>query len=303
MKATASSACPVCRAPDAQEALVQQTNGRAYPFLRCSQCGLLFVSIPPTDQELRDWYDHRWVEEYEERSAEEQQVDQQLQEQRFRHRLAEMRRFASQGRRLLDIGCQNGTFLVLARAEGWEPRGVELAPAAVEQARQQGLDVVAGTLAQARFPAASFDVVTLWHLLEHLPQPLELLEEIRRILKPRGLLAIETPNVDSRAFRRQGANWEYLLAPQHLCYFGVQSLGTALEQTGYHVVCQRCEGGTGIALRLARAGLGGMRLWLRKYYRVFAPLRSLYLALFGWAAAPDDILVVYARANEPASGS
>ncbi len=291
-----TSSCPVCQSSQAAPELEQTTDGHRYAFLRCAACRLLFVAAPPTEAELRRWYDQQWSQEYEQTRAGEQAVEETLRQRRFQRRLNDLNRLGASGR-LLDVGCQNGTFLMLARQRGWNPSGVELAPAAVAQARQQGFEVFEGTLPQAHLPGAAFDVVTLWHLLEHVPQPLEFLREIRRILKPGGLLAIETPNVDGRAFRRQGARWEYLLAPQHLCYFGAESLRQALERTGFDLASQRREGGTGIALQLSRAGLGGVRLWLRKYYRYLEPLRACYLACCGWMASPDDILVVYARAR------
>jgi len=254
----------------------------------------VFVAPVLTQAELERHYAHLWTEEQDPARASDLAIDRALEGRRFQRRLHEIQRFVSAGR-LLDVGCKDGSFLTVARQRGWEPQGVELTPAAAQRAQHQRLPVVIGTLAAARFPAASFDVVTVWHLIEHLTQPVAFLQEIHRILKPTGLLAIETPNIDSRAFRRYGVDWEYLVPPQHLCYFGPQSLQFALEHTDYQVVFQRCEGGTGVGLQLAQAGLGGARLWLRKYYRWFHPLKVMYLALLGWAAPIDSILVMYAR--------
>ncbi len=289
-------ACPICEQQPVQALFVKRVEGRAYPLVRCPGCRLVFVATPPTEQELVQHHDQLWVRAQHQDLVQEEAIEQQFSEQRFRRRLDELARFVSPGR-LLDVGCRDGLFLALARERGWHPSGVEEVRAAAEQAKQRSVEVFVGTLAEAHFPDASFDVVTLWHLIEHVTQPLLLLQEIHRLLKPTGLLAIETPNIESRAFHRHGPDWEYLVPPRHLCYFGPQSLKIALEHIGFTAVFLRCEGGTGVGRQLAQAGLGGGRLWLRKHYRSLQPLKALYLILFGWQAPIDDIVIMYARAT------
>ena len=97
--------------------------------------------------------------------------------------------------RLLDVGCSYGAFLELAREAGWDARGVELSSKGCEYARDhRGLDVFHGTLEQAAFPAGSFQAVTLWDVIEHLPRPLETVREAHRILAPGGTLMLFTIN-------------------------------------------------------------------------------------------------------------
>src|SRR4051794_38096998 len=95
---------------------------------------------------------------------------------------------------LLDVGCGSGAFLLSARAAGWSPTGIELTEDAVQVARQQtSLPVVVGDLAdEDLFPAEAFDVVTLWGVLEHVPQPDELMRACVRVLRPGGLLLLES---------------------------------------------------------------------------------------------------------------
>jgi SAM-dependent methyltransferase len=97
--------------------------------------------------------------------------------------------------RLLDVGCGDGLFLKLAAKQGWEGWGVELSPTACELARQQsGCRIHCGALASAHFPAGHFDAVTLFNVLDQLPDPLAELREIYRVLKPGGLLMVRVPN-------------------------------------------------------------------------------------------------------------
>ena len=288
------ASCPVCAGTSGHPCLIKRAEGRDYSLVRCNGCRLVFVAPPPTDEELRRYYDHLWHEGQRPERTPEEVVDQQLREQRFRTRLRELSRLMAPGR-ILDVGCRDGLFLTLAQEAGWRACGVELVSSAAEQAKRRGLEVRIGNLEEVGWPDGSFDVVTVWHLIEHLKSPLPFLQTIRRVLKPSGLLALETPNVEGRAFRRDREQWEYLVPPQHLCYFGPRSLKVALERAGFRVVWQRVEGGTGVGLQLAKMGLRGTRFWLRQHYRYLKPLKSLYVALFGWIASVDDILVMYAR--------
>src|SRR5207245_96199 len=96
--------------------------------------------------------------------------------------------------RLFDIGCGMGFFLDLMRREGWETMGVEPAPNAARHARERlGLDVVEGTIETARVDGP-FDVVTLWYVLEHVPNPVEILDRAAALLRPGGLLIVRVPN-------------------------------------------------------------------------------------------------------------
>lgn len=179
-------------------------------------------------------------------------------------RLAHLERFvrpdpASAGRgRLLDVGCGAGYFLDAAREAGWQVRGVELSEAAVRVGREKlGLDIFQGTLAGAALPAAAFDVVTLFEVLEHLRDPGSALAEARRLLRPGGLLAIQVPNdlnaYRNQAFRRDNRWW--VIPPLHLFYFTAATLAHWLRKLGFRPVHIGTTGSLGTdALTLLRAG-------------------------------------------------
>ncbi|MGH2829197.1 MAG: class I SAM-dependent methyltransferase, partial [Actinomycetota bacterium] len=97
------------------------------------------------------------------------------------------------------------------------------------------LDVRTGTLAQAGLSGASFDVVCLWDVLEHIPQIDDFLSEIRRILKPGGLLAVQSPNIASVMARQAGPDWSWLLLPHHVWHFTPSSMRATLERRGFAV--------------------------------------------------------------------
>jgi SAM-dependent methyltransferase len=140
---------------------------------------------------------------------------------------------------LLDVGCGVGSALWRLRAAGWTVHGVETDDEAAAVGRAQGLDIRTGDLVAAGFPAAHFDLVRLSHVLEHVPAPLEVLREVRRILKPDGRLWMALPNIGSRNFERHGARWFPLELPRHLFHFTPDTIRAACAAAGLRVVAVR----------------------------------------------------------------
>ena len=137
------------------------------------------------------------------------------------------------GTTLLDIGCGEGFFLFNASKAGYTTKGIEISQDAAEYAiREFGLDVEAKPFEELRFAENYFDVVTLWQVLEHVPYPLIILKEVHRILKPEGLLATSTPDIESilaKIFRRKWWNLRKL----HINQFTVKTLTDMLKRAGF----------------------------------------------------------------------
>lgn len=132
--------------------------------------------------------------------------------------------------RLLDIGCGNGMFLGQMRELGWEVAGVEPDSDAVSVACERyGLDVFRGSLEEAVFPEGHFDAITMNHVIEHVPDPIGLLRECRRVLKPGGKLVVMTPNIKSIGRLKFDDAWIAWDPPRHLNLFSQQTLRTCAE--------------------------------------------------------------------------
>jgi len=140
---------------------------------------------------------------------------------------------AKAGKRLLDLGCGNGAFLLRARSASWAVVGVDPDPKAVETACRQGLDVRLGGLESLDSSIEQFDVITLRHVIEHVHHPVEVLQACYRLLKPGGFLWLETPNLMSEGHRLYGANWIHLDPPRHLVLFTLKSMCNALSVAGF----------------------------------------------------------------------
>lgn len=139
----------------------------------------------------------------------------------------------SPGQRLLDVGCGNGAFLQRARSAGWEVTGIDFDARAVRQARMTGLDVREGGVEVLEGSEGSFDVITMAHVIEHLPNPLTNLRKCHGLLKPGGTIWLETPNIDALGHGLYGAAWRGLEPPRHLVLFSTDSLLGALVKSGF----------------------------------------------------------------------
>lgn len=137
------------------------------------------------------------------------------------------------GQRLLDIGCGNGDFLVNARDAGWDVAGVDPDPKAVAAAKRRGLDVSMGSVELYASTSGCFDAITLSHVLEHLHEPVPFIQAVHRLLKPDGVIFIDTPNIESRGARRWGRNWRGLETPRHLVLFSREGLLGMLQAGGF----------------------------------------------------------------------
>ena len=141
---------------------------------------------------------------------------------------------------LLDVGCGDGTFLKRMRDLGWSVRGIDPDRQAVQRARENfALDVVAARLEEHRFRDDFFDAVVVSHVIEHVHDPVSLLTECRRILKPGGKIVLLTPNYVGLQRRWLGRSWIGLDCPRHLFLFSRRSLGRCSEIAGLRVVTLR----------------------------------------------------------------
>lgn len=143
--------------------------------------------------------------------------------------------------RLLDVGCATGVFLNEMRNAGWDVIGIEPNREASKYAREHfGVPVYTGTLRDMCLPGASFDVITMWDVLEHLHTPWLDLKEASRLLKEGGLLVIRIPNLESLEAQLFGPLWVGWDLPRHLYLFPRKALTVALEQLGFRIEAIRC---------------------------------------------------------------
>ncbi|MFQ5854079.1 MAG: class I SAM-dependent methyltransferase [Anaerolineae bacterium] len=202
---------------------MDRVTGQSFDILRCCQCGLRYTSPRPPADELAVYYpqplDPPWLA--------------QIVRRWLRRRRAQWSAAGQPPGRALEIGCGDGWMLNALRQAGWEVVGTERSEESAARPRNLGLDVRVGNVDRCGFPAASFDLVILWHALEHLDDPLATLIEARRIMCPTGRLVVAVPNADSWQARVAGRRWVHLDVPRHLYHFGPETLAATLERAGF----------------------------------------------------------------------
>lgn len=213
--------CPVCAAT-----VVVPLRGPQAPwhYLGCSGCGHHWLDPMPDDQYLAAYYNGRYqVPEARYRAAVIRSAPGVKQLLRTRH---------PERGRLLEIGASYGAMLDALAQDGWTVVGVELDARAAERARATGLDVRTGNLGESGFPAGGFDVITMFHVIEHVTQPVELLATVHGLLRPGGTLLIKTPNAYAAVARALSGWWEWFAAPEHVHVYSPDSLRHLLGAHG-----------------------------------------------------------------------
>jgi len=255
------------------------------PVVKCQRCGLVYINPRPSSSDVlhdyEDVVDELYVEEREGRVL------------TFQRHLRPLQRIVGppDGKRLLDVGCHIGVFVDVAQQNGWDAWGVEPSHWAAKQAQAQGLRVVNGTLAMSGFEDASFDVVTMWDVIEHVPDPKGELEQAHRLLKPGGVVVIHTIDIDSPFARIMGHRWPWLME-MHLYYFSPRTLRRMLEGIGYEVIHSSPQG------RYLRLGylISRLQAYSRPVYRLLdAVVTRLNLRSIAVPINLGDLFTLYAR--------
>ncbi|MFN0123730.1 MAG: class I SAM-dependent methyltransferase [Blastocatellia bacterium] len=207
-----------------------------------------------------------------------------------RERINDLRRFRQAGR-LLEIGSSTGDFLLEAAAAGFTATGVEADRDSSAVAQSRGAQCFNGTLPDAGFADHSLDVVVMYHVIEHLPSPRLALREIHRILRPGGLLVMETPNIDNIWFRLLGHRWRQFI-PDHIYFFTPATMTRLCAQGEFEIRELRAAGKT-MSLRLFLSRVG-------RYHRPLAGMLQKGSAALGLGDRtirlnPGDVMRVYAE--------
>jgi 2-polyprenyl-3-methyl-5-hydroxy-6-metoxy-1,4-benzoquinol methylase len=211
-------------------------------LLRCSECGQLLSQC----SEQRYWQSMQEFDDPQGTLPNENTAARRFRRSRkFLDRIAGLLGKPPAGIRLLDVGCSSGAFLGAAVKLGFAAEGVEPAPRAAETARASGLKVYRGLLQEAGYADGQFDAITLFEVIEHLKEPLDLLRECHRILRPGGIMLVGTGNAASWNMAAMGAQWEYLDITRHgghISFFTPHSLATLAQRAEFSVADVRTRG-------------------------------------------------------------
>jgi len=252
-----------------------------FKVVQCRECGLIFVNPQPEPEDLKEYYpkdyyapnpshykDYSWLrrkalETYwgygcHSKLRKNMHLCKKIVLLPFRIKYRHCIPFV-EGGRLLDIGCGNGTELYKLKLMGWDVYGVEIDAEASERARSKGLSVFTGELSDANYPDRFFQVVRMSFVLEHLPNPKEVLLEIGRILMPQGRIYISVQNARSLNYWLFRKWWFSLDVPRHLFSFTPKTIQKLFSTVGLKVKTLWFDSGE-------RNFLASLQYWMNERY-------------------------------------
>lgn len=155
----------------------------------------------------------------------------------FNRRIREVTRYIKTGK-VLEIGCSTGLMLSILQKKGFQVTGVEISKKAAEVARKRGIEVLVFPFEKIKFDK-KFDLVIINHTLEHLEDPLKVLEKAKAILTPKGYLMIDLPNFDSPLAKLLKKKWPHLLPDEHLWHFTTKSFQILFKKLDFKILTIR----------------------------------------------------------------
>jgi SAM-dependent methyltransferase len=260
--------CPVGCSSKLRPTVIGLPEG---PLLECVACGQLVSQASAS----RYWETMRDFDalDFNQPAGRELERRTRVAERRLR-RIAKLAGMPPKSMRILDVGCSRGHFVATAAAMGFDAEGVEPAPGIAAAARADGLKVHAGLLEDVRFPDHSFAALTLFEVIEHLKDPLVLLRECHRILRPGGIVCLTTGNAVSWTASVMGARWDYFDMDKdggHVSFYNPRSVALLAGRAGF----------TSAGLETTRVSFSDKRDAMHRIFKVAAELLNMPARLAG----------------------
>lgn len=209
-----------------------------WTILKCNNCSLFRLKFTGSyDQFIKRYYSKGFFTGSKDRAGYfSYEGDRKAEGKNMQAYLQGVKRFKSSGK-LLDVGCATGLFMLEAKGNGFDVYGVDVSDYAVKIAKSRfGRKVKNSSIEQVSYKSGSFDVITLFDVIEHLKDPIQVLKKLGYYLKDDGIIVINTGDADSLLAKIQGKDWHYFIPPQHFFYFSKNTLTDILEKAGFKVI-------------------------------------------------------------------
>ena len=288
---------PACALCGSRERCVVLREG-PYTLVRCARCELVYVTPRREARALiEEVYDASYWRSpaARDRGYGDYAGDEQLYLRTFRRRFERLAPKLPRSGRALDVGCAAGFSMRVLAERGFEVFGIEPSAAirTVAVERFGTGRIHGGSLDDAPYPAASFDLIVMWDVLEHLPDPIAALRRARELLAPQARLVIETQNIKALAARVLGRRWTHFKHEEHLLHFSRATLRKALQSAGFELVSLSSRGaGKVVSPAFVAERVRRLAPWLAW---LIAPLARLPIE--GVYVNPFDELIAIARAS------
>jgi SAM-dependent methyltransferase len=252
--------CNLCGASESNTILnrgdLNTTLAGIFTLVRCNNCGLVYQNPRPAKASWGTIYPPEY-DQYVLPLQAKKSLAQYVRQYGLEKRIKFVQKYKSKGR-LLDVGCATGDFLQsVSQNPNWEALGLEPNPEASQAARSVGLNVITGSIEDLRSYQQSFDVITLWNVIEHLADPKGSLQILNQLLRPGGILVVTTPDIASLDARLFGPYWIGFELPRHFFCFSASTLGDLFKRAGFQTIDRACFYGAHAAF------MSSFRFWLR----------------------------------------
>jgi 2-polyprenyl-3-methyl-5-hydroxy-6-metoxy-1,4-benzoquinol methylase len=228
----AAASCILCGGPE-RDLLIRQREWTVY---RCGACGLGFLDPRPDASELGDLYRDGYFDDQYGHGLAFGSPEMQKRLSQESHRIRFFRRVKKSGK-VLDIGCGMGYFLLACRDAGYDVEGMDIsADSAAYVRREMEIPVAVGAIDGIDYPPESFDIITMWHFLEHTSDPRPYLQKAGQWLKRDGVLVVDVPNYAGTDARKTWARWKGWQLPCHLYHYTPETLKRLLANHGFGTV-------------------------------------------------------------------
>ena len=285
-----NTSCPLCSSN-----IYTQKYPQYYPrIVICTKCGLIYTNPRLKNKYLKELYseeyfknDHSSILGYSNYLQDQKNII-----KTFDKRLKAIEAFVFPGK-LLDIGCATGFFMHSAKIRGWKVEGVEISEYAASYAKECfAFKIYVGDVLQINLPANTYDLITMWDVVEHLTNPVEVIQALKRTLKKNGLLVFSTPDVGSLPAKLIKHKWiGYKLSDEHLTYFSKKTIVLLLEKAGFSLVSNKHVGKyVNFSLFTDRIGLYNKAVGTILNAARFVSPKDL-----SFYVNPFDIMCVYAK--------
>jgi 2-polyprenyl-3-methyl-5-hydroxy-6-metoxy-1,4-benzoquinol methylase len=259
-----SAICILCGGTN-RSVLYTRNEWKVY---KCEGCGLGVLDPQPGPDQLSNLYNQAYFDNHynEELPPDSDRMLRRLEQES--HRLRFFRPYKKTGR-ILDIGCGRGYFLLACRRRNYEVEGIDVSPDAAAYVKTTlNIPVHTGPISNIALDEAAYDVVTMWHSLEHTPNPNEHIKMAGRWLKDDGILVVDVPNHEGYDARKTWSQWPQWDLPFHFYHFTPRSLTALLEKHGFEIIRRKSYLSEQIKAKLQKVAIPGALA------RIFAKLYS-----------------------------